>query len=382
MCVDLSLLETLNSIMLNQLLMLLLLYHQPRLAERNHTNSFGNALIVVKRANKRARYEICTPKIAKDFLDKLSKLEGEDASSDEAKEVLKFKDQLKTASEGEGGDWTEPVDGGCMEIFEQLQKWEERVKEGTLEAREIEGMVEYVEKKWVPDPKMSKIAAAVLEKAKPMVQAAKKAERDKEQSQVVSEMKFTTDLAEGVIATYGMLGFTIPHFIIQGTVPPMEQLESKLTYFKEGLAIDPESELGKQLSAGIEKVEGLIPQMQLICKENPRQDMKESADYKQTIALKATLMAGSACAIKGNLEELGKMIEKAEAALKEDGEATLFEGEAKQKILTKAQYDKGLEVLKAKLKELTEKKDAEAAEAKTEKTEKTEKSKETKAEAA
>lgn len=327
-------------------------------------------------------YEICTPKIAKDFLDKLSKLEGEDASSDEAKEVLKFKDQLKTASEGEGGDWTEPVDGGCMEIFEQLQSWEESVKEGTLEAREIEGMVEYVEKKWVPDPKMSKIAAAVLEKAKPMVQAAKKAERDKEQSRVVSEMKFTTDLAEGVIATYGMLGFTVPHFIISGTVPPMEQLESKLTYFKEGLAIDPESELGKQLSAGIEKVEGLIPQMQLICKENPRQDMKESADYKQTIALKATLMAGSACAIKGNLEELGKMIEKAEAALKEDGEATLFEGEAKQKILTKAQYDKGLEVLKAKLKELTEKKDAEAADAKTEKTEKTEKSKETKDEAA
>ena len=116
---------------------------------------------------KRARYEICTPKIAKDFLDKLSKLEGEDASSDEAKEVLKFKDQLKTASEGEGGD---------LEIFEQLQSWEESVKEGTLEAREIEGMVEYVEKKWVPDPKMSKIAAAVLEKAKPMVQAAKKAE--------------------------------------------------------------------------------------------------------------------------------------------------------------------------------------------------------------
>jgi hypothetical protein len=73
------------------------------------------------------------------------------------------------------------------------------------------------------------------------------------------------------------------------------------------------------------------------------------------------------------------MIEKAEAALKEDGEATLFEGEAKQKILTKAQYDKGLEVLKAKLKELTEKKDAEAADAKTEKTEK---SKETKDEAA
>ena len=80
--------------------------------------------------HKRARYEICTPKIAKDFLDKLSKLEGEDASSDEAKEVLKFKDQLKTASEGEGGDWTEPVDGGCMEIFEQLQSWEEKRQGG------------------------------------------------------------------------------------------------------------------------------------------------------------------------------------------------------------------------------------------------------------
>ena len=35
---------------ISYLLMLLLLYHQPRLAERNHTNSFGNALIVVKRA--------------------------------------------------------------------------------------------------------------------------------------------------------------------------------------------------------------------------------------------------------------------------------------------------------------------------------------------
>lgn len=47
--------------------------------------------------------------------------------------------------------------------------------------------------------------------------------------------------------------------------------------------------------------------------------------------------------------------DKAEASLKEDGEASLFEGEAKQKILTKAQYDKALEVLKSKLKEITEK---------------------------
>ena len=33
----------------------------------------------------------------------------------------------------------------------------------------------------------------------------------------------------------------------------------------------------------------------------------------------------------------------------------LFEGEEKQKILTKAQVDKALEVLKSKLKDLTEK---------------------------
>ena len=37
------------------------------------------------------------------------------------------------------------------------------------------------------------------------------------------------------------------------------------------------------------------------------------------------------------------------------GEAVLFEGEEKQKILTKAQVDKALEVLKSKLKDLTEK---------------------------
>lgn len=57
--------------------------------------------------------------------------------------------------------------------------------------------------------------------------------------------------------------------------------------------------------------------------------------------------------------------DKAEASLKEDGEASLFEGEAKQKILTKAQYDKALEVLKGKLKEITEK--AEKAEKEKEK---------------
>lgn len=65
--------------------------------------------------------------------------------------------------------------------------------------------------------------------------------------------------------------------------------------------------------------------------------------------------------------------DKAEASLKEDGEATLFEGEAKQKILTKAQYDKALEVLKSKLKEITEK-------AEKEKEEKAEKSPEKEAE--
>ena len=302
-----------------------------------------------------ARYEICTPKIAKEFLEKLSKLEGEDASSDEAKEVLKFKDQLKSASEGEGGDWAEAVDDGCIQIFDQLESWEKKIEEGRLEPREIEGMVEFVEKKWGSMPKMNKLAAAVLEKAKPMVTAAKKAANAKEQSGVLSEMKFTTDLAEGVIATYGMLGFTVPHFIIQGTATPCEQLESKLTSFKEGLDIDPESENGKKLAEGIEKLKGLMPQMQLICKENPREEMKAAADYKQTIALKATMMAGSACAIKGNKEELSKMIEKSEAALKEDGEATLFDSEEKQKILTKAQYEKALEVLKGKLKELTEK---------------------------
>lgn len=50
------------------------------------------------------------------------------------------------------------------------------------------------------------------------------------------------------------------------------------------------------------------------------------------------------------------------------GEAVLFEGEEKQKILTKAQVDKALEVLKSKLKDLTEKaeKEKEKAEGKKE----------------
>ncbi|CAJ1428246.1 unnamed protein product [Effrenium voratum] len=313
-------------------------------------------------------YDICTPKIAKGFLEKLSKMEAEDASSDEAKEVLKFKDQLKAAAEGEGGDWTEAVDDGCIQIFDQLQSWEGQIKEGRVRPREIEGLVQFVEEKLGSMPKMSKFKDAVLEKAKPMVAAAKKAANDKEQYGVLSDLKFSTDLADGVIATYGMLGFTCPHFIIEGTATPVEQLESKLKKFQEGLDVDPDSELGKQLAAGIEKLKGLMPQMALICKENPRESMQEAADHKQTIALKATLMAGAAVAIKSNKEQLTKMIEKSEAALKEDGEATLFEGEAKQKILTKEQYDKALEVLKAKLKELNEKE----ATAKTEKAEKAE----------
>lgn len=48
-------------------------------------------------------YEVCTPRIAKDFLEKFSKLQDEDVSSDEAKEVLSAK--------GEGGDWTEMFEG-------------------------------------------------------------------------------------------------------------------------------------------------------------------------------------------------------------------------------------------------------------------------------
>ena len=108
--------------------------------------------------------------------------------------------------------------------------------------------------------------------------------------------------------------------------------------------------------------------MQLICKENPREDPKAQADHKQTIVLKATLMSAAACAIKEITEDMSKMIDKAEASLKEDGEAVLFEGEEKQKILTKAQVDKALEVLKSKLKDLTEKaeKEKENAEGKKE----------------
>lgn len=246
------------------------------------------------------------------MLEKISKLEGEDASSEEAKEVLKFKDQLKAASGGEGGEWTEPVDDGCMEIFQQVERWERDCKELKMDerdVREIEGMSQYVATKWTAMPKMKKLADAVLERTKPLIEAAKKAHKDKEQSGVLSELKFTQSLVDGTIATYGMLGFTVPHFIISGTATPCEQVESKLKKFEEGLAIDPESELGKELAAGIEKLKGLMPQMQLICKENPREEMKEAADYKETIRLKGTLMAASACAIKENKEELSKMIE-------------------------------------------------------------------------
>ena len=142
-----------------------------------------------------------------------------------------------------------------------------------------------------------------------------------EQEACLSEIKFSTGLAEGVIATYGMLGFTVPHFIISGTDTPCEQLERKLKeQFPKGLEVDKDSELGKQIAAAIQKLEGLMPEMQLICKENPREDPKAAADHKQTIVLKATLMSAAACAIKENTEDLSKMIDKAEASLKEDGD--------------------------------------------------------------
>ena len=41
--------------------------------------------------------EIHTPKIAKDFLEKIAKLQDEDASSDEAKKFSKLEEQLKAA---------------------------------------------------------------------------------------------------------------------------------------------------------------------------------------------------------------------------------------------------------------------------------------------
>lgn len=142
-----------------------------------------------------------------------------------------------------------------------------------------------------------------------------------EQEKCLSEIKFSTGLAEGVIATYGMLGFTVPHFIISGTDTPCEQLEKKLKEdFPKGLEVDKDSDLGKQIADAIKKLEGLMPEMQLICKENPREDPKAQADHKQTIVLKATLMSAAACAIKENTEDMSKMIEKAEASLKEDGD--------------------------------------------------------------
>eukprot|EP00434_Breviolum_minutum_P023981 symbB.v1.2.021164.t1/scaffold1815.1/size100239/9 len=309
-----------------------------------------------KRVPQMLEYEICTPKIAKEMLEEFSKLESEDASSEEAKKALEYKDKLKTASEAEEGEWCEAVNGGCMGIFDEIEKMEKKLKEGgEVRTRDISGMMEYVESKWTSE-KLSKLSAAVLEKGKTIVEKAKKAENDKEQEKCLSEIKFSTGLAEGVIATYGMLGFTVPHFIISGTDTPCEQLEKKLKEdFPKGLEVDKDSELGKQIADAIKKLEGLMPEMQLICKENPREDPKAQADHKQTIVLKATLMSAAACAIKENTEDMSKMIEKAEASLKEDGEAVLFEGEEKQKILTKAQVDKALEVLKSKLKDLTEK---------------------------
>ncbi len=48
-----------------------------------------------------------------------------------------------------------------------------------VRARDLQGMMEYVESKWTSG-KMSKLSAAVLEKGKPIIVMAKKAENDKE----------------------------------------------------------------------------------------------------------------------------------------------------------------------------------------------------------
>ena len=41
------------------------------------------------------RYEVCTPKIAKEMLEEFSKLESEDASSEEAKKALEYKETCR-----------------------------------------------------------------------------------------------------------------------------------------------------------------------------------------------------------------------------------------------------------------------------------------------
>ena len=68
-------------------------------------------------------------RFAKEMLEEFSKLESEDASSEEAKKALEYKDKLKTASEAEEGEWCEPVNGGCMEIFDEIEKMEKKLKE-------------------------------------------------------------------------------------------------------------------------------------------------------------------------------------------------------------------------------------------------------------
>lgn len=325
-----------------------------------------------RRVKEMFQYELCTPKIAKEFLEKLSKVEGDDgdASSEEAKEVLKFQEQFKVASEAEEGDWTEPVDSGLMEIFEYFDQWEGKLNEKEEFRDEIDEIQKKVEEELGSIPQMSKFVADVTEKCKSYMVRAEAAAKEKEQSDTLRDVDFMMPLVDGIIATYGMLGFTVPHFIIQGSVPVMEQLEARLVRWQVGLDVDPESELGKKIKAGIEKLKGVMPQCELICKEHPQFSLDDSRERQPTINLKATFFAGVACAIKLNKDDLIKMIEKAEAALKEDGEDTLFGTEEKQKILNKAQVDKALEVLKAKQKDL-EKAEAE----KTEKAETVEKPK-------
>ena len=36
---------------------------------------------------------------------------------------------MKTASAAEEGEWCEPINDGCMEIFDQIEKMEKRLKD-------------------------------------------------------------------------------------------------------------------------------------------------------------------------------------------------------------------------------------------------------------
>eukprot|EP00913_Durusdinium_trenchii_P030693 g28747.t1 len=208
----------------------------------------------------------------------------------------------------------------------------------------------YVEKKWTGLSKLGKFTAAVLEKAKPLVEAVKQKNKELEQDTELRDAVFMMDLVNGVVTTYALIGFTIPEFVIQGSDEVEVQLEKRIPRWEAGRDIDKESELGKKIQAQIEKLQEAMPQIQLICKENPKFSFEDQRECKETINMKATLFAGAACAIKGNTEELAKMIAKAEEEFKK-GEASFFDTEAKKKILTKAQYDSALEKLKEKAQE-------------------------------